>query len=249
MIRITICILLIVFFSISSYSQKENNKLHNKSETKHFIFYFEEDSVKLIDVFNVLEKSYERISIAFNVKMTNKVKIEIYPSITEYHQRVYGKKVEEWKVGFFDLEDTTIRMVSPNNPGNAHDYNEIIGVSVHEFVHYVTPNLLKLPVWLREGLAMYYAEQLNDKEIDFLKTLIENNKIPKLSHLNNRNFVKKNGYVFSYTIVEFIIKNYGTEMLNKFINEPKSYEKVFSVKKRELNKKWQAYLRKEYTKK
>ncbi len=247
-----IFIFVIVLMSIPSYAS-ENVKervLTNKFETEHFIFYFEEDKEKLNDVFDILEQNYERILIAFDVQLSKKVKVEIYPSLNDYHLAVYGKKAKDWMVGHCDTKEKKLMMVSPNNPGNEHNFNSVIKVAVHEFVHYITmyktDDIFKLPNWLREGVAMYFAEQMNEDGKNNLRELINNNNIPRISQLEGRVFPKRGGYLLSYTIIEYIVKNHGQKMLLKFIKEPKAYKDVFSCTKKEFNKRWQQYLIEEY---
>lgn len=117
-------------------------------------------------------------------------------------------------------------MVSPLNPGGVHSYDTLIKVAVHEFTHFIMKSItssgVTFPVWLHEGVATYEARQtelLND-----MGKWVKRNSIPSLSTLESpgslEGLADNNLYPFSYTLVEYIINEYGIEKLNAFIRAP-----------------------------
>lgn len=231
-----------------SKSEENDLALNNTYKTQHFVFYFSEDKGALENVFTTLENNYPRIIKSFKANLVNKLQVEIYPDIASYHKRTGA--TEDWMVGNYDSNDKTLRMVSPNHPGSVHNYHSIILVAVHEFVHYVTfeysQHENEMPIWLSEGLAVYYSNQF-DEDKKSIETLIALNQIPTLYSLEN-DFPNNNGYTFSGSVIDFIIKKFGEEKLMEFVKEPISYEKVFSMSKKDLSEKWQQYLKEEYKK-
>jgi hypothetical protein len=104
-------------------------------------------------------------------------------------------------------------------------------VAVHEFAHSVTLRLLlnqeplpldtakfdrkfeKFPVWLWEAIAVYEARQfVPPKGLRF----ISRNSYPSLAELNNRSQGGKI-YKIGFTVVEYILAEYGQDGLIKLI--------------------------------
>ncbi|MDD2805917.1 MAG: peptidase MA family metallohydrolase [Elusimicrobiales bacterium] len=218
--------------------------------TEHFVFHFAEDKAALKDVFSVLEKAYGRVTKAFRLRPAGRLNVEIYPDIRTYHKRTFGENSQEWMVGNFDPDETVLRITSPNHPGTYHKYKDIMRVAVHEFVHSVTLSYrggsrAGLPVWLDEGVAIYYQGPMDDGAAKRVKEAVAAGKVPTLAELDD-NFMKYGGYAFSGTIVEFIVKNYGETKLMEFIKEPAAGERIFSVSEKEFGDAWRKYLNGNY---
>lgn len=224
---------------------KQRGDLTKKLETPHFVFLFDEAPGALDGMGQFLESKIQRVLTAFNVKPDQKILMEVYPSIERFHQRQFGRRMEDWVVGNCDAESRIIRLVSPNHPGKEHNYHSILKVALHEAIHRLTDLLQKdhtiLPTWLSEGVASYYAEQLNEKK-KFLRKLIKANKQPLIEELNGEGFVEHNGYAFSGALVEYLVRVYGEKKLRRLLKNPRDLEKELSITMTNLNQNWQADL-------
>ncbi|MBI5744025.1 MAG: DUF1697 domain-containing protein [Elusimicrobia bacterium] len=215
----------------------------------HFVFNFAENKDALDGVFSALEDNYGRITGAFKIKPANRLKVEIYPDIKSYHRRTFGEGAADWMVGNFDPDERTLRFTSPNKPGPYHKYQDMLRTAVHEFTHSVVLEYRNwdrtgLPVWLDEGVAVYYSGQLKESE-KRIKEGVAANKVPTITEMGE-NFMKSGGYAFSGTVVEFILKKYGEAKLREFVKEPSSYGQTFSMTENEFNGAWQKYVKKKY---
>ncbi|MTI71208.1 MAG: hypothetical protein FH751_13240 [Firmicutes bacterium] len=130
-----------------------------KKETEHFIFNYKIYDKKAVDdLAKILEENYERI--VNDIKPTiepSTIKVYVYPSIDEFHKAVYKPDASDGFVGY-TLSATEFAIVSPNNPGNVHNYEDILKTAVHEFTHIVVGIVRMPPRWLNESIALYEAE-------------------------------------------------------------------------------------------
>lgn len=217
--------------------------------TEHFVFHFAEDEAALDGAFTALEDSYPRITGAFNMKPANRLKVEIYPDMISYHRRTFGERSAHWMVGNFDPDERTLRLTSPNHPGPYHKYEDMLRTAVHEFAHSVVLEYRNwaragLPVWLDEGVAIYYSGQLEGSE-KRIKEAVAANKVPTISDMEE-NFMKSGGYAFSGTVVDFVLRKYGEGKLREFVTDPASCGRIFSTTESDFNDAWQKYLKKKY---
>lgn len=122
-------------------------------------------------------------------------------------------------------------------------------VVVHEFTHVmiseINSNLKNIPLWLNEGTAAFEAKQMNNNIQNALRIKIQNNEIPSLFAMNTEN-LSDGGYAFSYTAVEYVVKNYGYNALIKLIKSPSDLQKILGCSNEEFEKRWKNYLVKNY---
>lgn len=103
-----------------------------------------------------------------------------------------------WAVGI-SIGNDEIHIVSPLNSGIKHSYKSMLHVLIHEFTHCV---------WLSEGIALYEAKQFRSPH-----------KINKCLTLSQLSDIKRSPaiYTFGYTIIEYIVKDFGVQVLKKLI--------------------------------
>ncbi len=201
----------------------------------------------LKDIVNALEKSYDYIRKFFRAPVIN-IPIFVFPDMHSFHLFVLGHDGETWLVGFGGRNG--IKIV---NPDVAHSYGmareDIIKVVVHEMIH-VFENLYghsKIPV-MSEGIALYFAEQ---KNINSIKTAIKNiNEISehlfKTQSCNELGGVR-GAYSLAYTVIEYILENYGEEKLQLyFLSQSKEPFEILGTKEKEFIEGWKEYVRKIY---
>ena len=59
-------------------------------------------------------------------------------------------------------------------------------------------------------------------------------------------FFKRNGYEYSYTIVEFITEEFGYEKLYNLIKSPNKFVEIFGITETQLQNNWIQYIKKNY---
>jgi hypothetical protein len=93
------------------------------------------------------------------------------------------------------------------------------------------------------------SEKTYDKAV-MIKKGLENNTIPTFDDLDTREdfqaFFKKDGYQYSYTIVEAIVNIFGYDKLRNLVKTPDKIVDVFGITKNELQNKWIEYIRNNY---
>ena len=224
---------------------------NNKIETEHFIIkYNEVDKSCIEDVLNVLEESYNRITIKLNQQLEEKVIVEIQANLNELHAALGIQGGPDWIRG--GLGDGKIIIASPLNPPPGSRFNNVVNTAVHEFVHTLIKEInIDIPRWLDEGIASYEAKDNSEGWIiETVKDGLESNTIPTFNDLDTGGdfdgFFKKDGYQYSYTIVEAIVNIFGYEKLYKLIKFPYEYKRIFGITESELQNKWVGYIRANY---
>ncbi|NSW89832.1 MAG: hypothetical protein HPY74_03955 [Firmicutes bacterium] len=221
--------------------------LESRKETEHFKFFcMEKDVICLENLSGILEYNCKKILHDLNLTLEEKVEVKIYPDIKTFHEEVMeDADSPEWLVG--TAQSGLICIVSPLNPGPVHNYASILKTAVHEFTHTLVKKVNCKGVWrfLDEGLALFEAEQMDNKHKVILANMISRKKIPTINELES-DFIGQSGFIFAYTIVEYIIKRYGFDKLNELIRNPSDFRKIFNTTEDEFEKEWVEFLNEYY---
>lgn len=210
--------------------------------TAHFdISSYDSDSTYLIELGNTLEDSYLRITTDLRTELSEKLPIYIYSDPASFHVAIGRPDASDYTVG--TAGDGTIKMVSPIN-SRTHSYEEMLKVAVHEFAHIVVsqinPDYISIPIWLNEGVATYEAHQ-EPKQLGVSKypTL----KYPTLDELSayDQSFSDLDGYSYSYTLVSFLVDEYGWEKIRALIDSYSDIEAILGVPENEFHALWTIY--------
>jgi hypothetical protein len=96
-----------------------------------------------------------------------------------------------------------------------------------------------LGLWLREGIALYLAEQTpspgavqSRRDITFDEFSVE----------GSLRFADVGGYTLAYTLIEFIDSTYGWQAVVDLVEPGATYESVLGLSCRQLYDRWQAGL-------
>ncbi len=216
-----------------------------------FDFYLEDKDIKALnDLEKTLNMNFLALTDIMQTSFTDKIAVIIYPDIKAFHKAINIESAPDWVVGAAGKNE--LKMVSPLNPGDAHNYESLIKSIVHELCHSVVINMREqgqvgLPKWLDEGFAFYYAKQLTEEIKEDILIGAKPSEIPSwefLTHAGTVEFGDNNGYVFSASIVEYLINNYGYGSIRMLILQPNSYQNIFGLSEVDLEKKWVNYLAK-----
>jgi len=211
-------------------------------ENENFTFHsLDKDKECIEDMAKVLDESFDTITSNLGVTLKEKTKIVIYPNIKSFHNNIGTQNAGDWLVGTAWRNE--IYIVSPLNPGTEHTYDTLMKAAVHEFVHVVQYNIYQYNYpyrWMNDGLATYLADQVPSSTV--MKTMIDGGQIPTLSD-TNKNFLEVEGYAFSYTVVEYLVKEYGYETIVEMIKSYKNIETILGKSLDEFEKDWINYLK------
>lgn len=118
-----------------------------------------------------------------------------------------------WINGISIKNKSFVMINGKNNLGISEaDYKRIIHELIHQnlFIMYCKDNVL--PLWLNEGIALFFANQFSDKEKVKISKHLKHSSLPDFNSLN-KNFVNLGGYHLAPSIIEFIITKYNIDML------------------------------------
>lgn len=183
--------------------------LKQQRETEHFVFYCMDQDVKALDdLAEALEGCYERTTTDLGKAPSGKVKVNIYPDIDSFHNAMGRPNAPDWSVG--EAKSGALYMTSPLNPGPAHDYDGMLQIAVHEFVHIIINLFGNVPSYLHEGVACYEAGQNRYETLSsFIAGQMDQMKVPSLSSLEKFNSSSEGMYQYGPAFVDFIARNYG----------------------------------------
>ncbi|WP_246451811.1 hypothetical protein [Alkalicella caledoniensis] len=226
--------------------------LNLSRETDHFTLRFTDHDKECIDeVFEVLESSYNRITSVFKEKLEEKLIVEVYSEHKELLTALGFPNGPDWIRG--GIGAGKILIASPLNPPPGSQFDNVVNTAVHEFVHKIIDKInADTPRWLNEGIASFEAKDNSENWIrKTVKHGIDTSEIPTFDDLDTGNdfqtFFNGNGYQFSYTMVEFIVSQFGYDNLIEFIKEPTDFAGVFGATKEQLQGQWVEYIKGNYS--
>jgi hypothetical protein len=209
--------------STSSGGPTGGNKLASL-ESEHFIIScegFEENESTLFKLRDTLEGNYNKVTTTLQVSLSEKSNIRLYPDQTSYNNS-FGNTVS-WSVGNYRPDEDEVRMVTPGNPPRNQDFNSLLKVGVHEWVHLVAwrLNASYFPYYIVEGVAVYLAGQ-NGGVQQTVASAIRSNKFPAtveaLELLEEWTF--DDAYNLWYAFAEYVVHKYGNDVLVNFYKSP-----------------------------
>lgn len=209
-----------------------------RHESEHFKYIStKSDKDVLSNLEETLESNYDRIANDLNVTLDEKINVNIYPNINEFHKATGYIDAEDWLVGF--ARDGEIFMVSPLNPGSVHNYDSLMNVIVHEYTHILVGNINpNTDIYLNEGIAVVEANQIDSNTKYYLKEIATLNKLPKIDEMKNNYSELEQPYLISGAFVDFIIKNNGYDKVIDLIKNPDNIEEIIGLSKEEIILKW-----------
>lgn len=212
---------------------------------KHFEFYCDEDDKDCIKgLCSSLEENYDRITDDLQAVIQDKINVYIYHDLTAYHKTLNIVDAPNWLVG--NAWGNNLYMVSPIATGIPHTYDDMMKVITHEFTHIVISNINheteKIPIWLNEGIAVYEARQINRESFSAIRS---SSVFPSLEDLKTESisFGNNNGYLYSFSIIDFIVDRFGHKMLNPLIKAPWDFEPIIGMTNAEFEKQWIHYVK------
>jgi hypothetical protein len=132
----------------------------------------------------------------------NKIVILMFDTCEELSKYI-NRKIPSWVIATH-INNTIL--ILDYEVWKSRNHGCFIQILTHEFVHVIISNRNKeVPMWLNEGLAVYFAKQLNDLEDINAKTFVDN--------IYNANYNFENFYNISGLIVQRIIEIYGIEII------------------------------------
>jgi len=221
------------------------------TEGKVTIFWYEGDEPFVQELMASTQQALARLAEDTGAHLKEPVKIYIYATA----QDLRGAMVypQEWTGGVAFTEHGTIAIgIAPIDL--AWGKRAIVHELAHLVIHQMTFNpYIDLPTWLDEGLAMYAEGPLELSLAAYLNRAVAENSLISVRSLSSpfSAYAKEAilAYAQSYSLVEFLISNYGQgrtlELLNTF-RQGSSYDAalntVYGFDMDGLNTLWRDYV-------
>ena len=201
--------------------------------------------VKLID--SRLSEHYFRLTNFFDVDFPEKIDVFVHPDYTSLKNTMNIESSASLLVGMA-VGDREIHIVNPLNPPGNNSYESVMDGLVHEFVHLCVARAgnRNLPIWLNEGLAVYYAGQSRfAREVPGL--VRGRTVLPGLASLSDKEkFAARHGYQLSYTIIEMVEQFAGQEGISRWVREYPDHSALGLSNLSELESLWHRHLETRY---
>ncbi len=220
-------------------------------ETTHFLISYRSADASCIDAVAAhLEGNQQRICADLRYTLDFKVVLEIYPDVTSLHRAMNWLSAPDWVLGLTNLSGE-IKIISPLNPGPNHTFKSILLCMDHEFTHAVVLRGLgatSLPTWLSEGMASYEARLFDPASWAAIEPYVRADRIPTFSALEaGSSYGDNGGYIWSYTIVDFAMREYGRGTLRPWIDNRGDFDSTFGVGEEAFRARWIEYLKAHYS--
>ncbi len=157
--------------------------------------------LKYIEDYNLFSENVGKLRRTFN--FTNTIYIHAFDSIEELSRKV-SYKLPKWVVG--TSYDNNILVINYTNQKNKVDtFSSLI---LHEFVHVILATIKKdrLPIWLNEGLAIYFSGQ-------YKKYNFNNIDLCRRTNFYELNYCSNYLYDKSIYILLKLIDKYGVAVI------------------------------------
>lgn len=198
------------------------------------------------------EHTIDRLRNAYGILPTQRIRIWAYPNKEDFYGSL-APNSEPWIAGEAQPALYLIRAILPPD-----DMRELARVVPHEMTHQVTYQVTQNPfnyppLWLNEGLAVYWQETGRDRFYSYALNLAKEGAVPPLRTLNGEFAYDSEGalnsYALSLSVVIYILDTYGDEgmanLLDAFkdgISYDDAVERGLGVTFEELDAGWRAYI-------
>ena len=234
----------------------------------HFIVNFQEerDRPAAQKILREAERYYQRIGEAIGFTRygnfwtwDNRAKIFLFADKEDFLAET-GQP--EWSIGYANKDAYAIvgrMIVTYRQEGDFFD-----GLLPHEIGHLILHEFIKdpgkIPPWFDEGIAQLYEDGKIKQSLEIMKVLVAQDKFIPFPYLMRWDIQQEQDpvkvtlfYAQSLTIVEFLIKQYGSDAFGRLcrnIRDGKSFEDSLSnaypstvPTLADLEKKWTAFMK------
>jgi RNA polymerase sigma-70 factor, ECF subfamily len=143
--------------------------------------------------------------------------------------------------------DGRIQMVSPRNPvpNLPVGYETRVLIAVHELAHLVLNEVNpRLPLWLNEGVATFVGPHAPYSFV--CRNRFPFDRVPQLRDLQQSYATVPAADLFAFTVVDFIVAEYGMDALNRLIRAPDALEQIAGGDLAEFERRWRAFMEQRY---
>jgi hypothetical protein len=208
--------------------------LDHKIASEHFQLACSDDDVSIAStLIENAERAYAKYAIDFQQTPDRPIELFVYPSVEAFQEAMGLHNAPRWMVAH--ATDHSIHIVSPSNPGPAHNKKNLTMILRLEVAEAFINNLsmsVNPPHWLHFGFAANEAGY-------FFKRL--SSSVPSLELLekpDGEEFGNAGGYQWSYLFVSYIETKYGKEKVLQLLRNADRFEEIIGLSQEQLYQQW-----------
>ena len=219
------------------------------------LFWYRGEQAFALELMQAAQAALSQLEADMDAHLVRPVNIYIYGSSAELQGAMLY--VQEWAGGLaFTGYGVVAIGISPSNL----DWGK--QAMVHELAHIVTHQMTNnpynsIPVWLNEGISMYAEGEMDEYSESYLRRAVLNGDLISVQSLASPFSANADttylSYAQSYSLVEYLIKEYGREkmagLLDKF-SQGADYDQAFldtyGFDIDTLDDAWQAWVKERY---
>lgn len=172
----------------------------------------------------------------------DRIDVIIYPASAALKRKTIGLVgmllLPDWYIGKNTSDHVLI--TSPAQPGPQHTRESIEQAAVHEFVHVLTDRRNKaMGYWLKEGFALYLADQRPSTEAIRAERDITWEEYSKPNAIQ---FAEVGGYTLAFTLMQYLEEEYGWNTVLQFLEPGSTFRSVTGREKRDVFDDWKEWL-------
>lgn len=233
-IIVVVCFLIIL---AGFYSNPSSKGLRSYEREQYVIYYKDLEDETLADMATTLDGISLVANEFFGEQDDEKTEVIVYKNVDEFQRSAYGLwmslYLEDWAVGA--SAHGKLLVTSPENPDSSHNYNDMLEVLAHEYIHHRLKFYNDYPdIWLDEGAAIYFANQ-KQTITDFRPSFEE------MASQDLGSFVEAEGYTYSYYYFEYLYQNFEHNQVIELI-KTNDYVTALGRSKEVIYKEYKNYL-------
>jgi hypothetical protein len=227
----------------------------------HFaIYFYDRDEVSLQKVASYAESAYDDISRALNFQIPKPINIIYYATHSEFEQTNTLQDFIPEGVGAFALP-TRNRMVLPVDLPDeklakliAHELTHVFQFEIFFGGNFIRAYTSGAPQWLTEGMASYFGNDEDQKDVMILRDAVLNDQVPEIAERQIYGFF---AYRFGHAVFDFMQSEWGKDGVRDFVfeyrgslgpNLDRVLKRTFGVSAEEFDIRFRRYLRRRFIK-
>ena len=196
-------------------------------QTEHFEIKGNPDPDYMKRIAEALESSYDRITTELEATPDQPIQVYVHATQKGLHSALGLLDGPKW------LRSGHAWGVLHVAPKECFDDISAEHAAVHTFLLLLIQKINPaVPYWLQQAVSTYYAGWMTQEKIDALHFDFQD--FPSFARNHGMlssyvSFKEIHGYEWGYTVMDYIVKQYGIKQLADFLRKPYDYEGVFGV--------------------
>ncbi|MEO6221766.1 MAG: hypothetical protein ABIP90_00850 [Vicinamibacterales bacterium] len=227
-------------------------------ESEHFeIYFYPEIEPHLERITSYLESAYQRISSELKHDLSERAKVVLFKTQSEFQQQdISGGELPEGVLAF--AEPYRDRLVFPIDEPPDQLYRLITHELTHIFEFDVIPRGLlgsSIPLWVDEGLANYMAGYWNVLDLMQVRDAALSDNVPRMSEFESQPLSGRLPYSMGHAAFEFISSRWGQDGLRQFLfslrknvigGGESAFEEALRLKPEEFDEEFDRYIKERF---